>query len=76
MFFLISTTVLYTILAIARFRWALFVLIALLPTYLIRFRLGPLPSTWLEVMIWIAVLVWAGRLGLSFVIPGVAPRNP
>ncbi len=76
MFFLISTTVLYTILAIARFRWALFVLIALLPTYLIRFRLGPLPSTWLEVMIWIAVLVWAGRLGLSFVIPGVATRNP
>lgn len=58
---LVPTAILYLVLAIARFRWALFVLIAFLPTYLIRFKLGALPSTWLEVMIWIVVVVWVIR---------------
>lgn len=74
LFLLIPAAILYAALAIARFRWALFVLIALLPTYLLRFNLGPLPSTWLEVMIWVVVLIWAGRRALSFVIPEAAKR--
>lgn len=58
---LIPITIVYVALAIARFRWALFVLVALLPTYLLRFQIGWLPSTWLEVMIWIVVVVWIVR---------------
>lgn len=34
---------------------------ALLPTYLIRFNLGPLPTTLLEVMIWVLVIAWLAR---------------
>jgi len=39
--------------------WGLTLLFLLLPTYLIRFHIGPLPSTVLEIMIWIIVGVWA-----------------
>lgn len=34
---------------------------ALLPTYLLRFNLGPLPTTVLEVLIWILVMAWLAR---------------
>jgi O-antigen ligase len=34
------------------------ILFLLLPTYLIRFNLGPIPTTLLEVMIWIIFVVW------------------
>jgi O-antigen ligase len=34
-----------------RFEWGIFLLFLLLPTYLIRFHVGPLPSTLLEVMV-------------------------
>jgi O-antigen ligase len=37
---------------------AISLLIFLLPSYLIRFQVGPLPSTLLEVMIWLVFLVW------------------
>jgi len=41
-----------------RFEWGLFVFFLALPTYLIRFQVGPLPSTVLEVMLLILVGVW------------------
>jgi O-antigen ligase len=44
-------------------RWALAVTVGCLPLYVIRFHLGPLPSTLLEVLIGITVVLWAaGRL--------------
>lgn len=39
-------------------RLSLFLLFLLLPVYLIRFSLGPLPTTLLEVGIWACVLLW------------------
>lgn len=35
--------------------------LALLPTYLVRFSIGPLPTTLLEVMIWILIIMWLAR---------------
>ena len=34
---------------------------ALLPTYLLRFKIGPLPTTVLEVLIWVLILAWLAR---------------
>lgn len=39
-----------------RFEWGVFLLCLLLPTYLIRFNVGPVPSTLLEVMIVVLVI--------------------
>ncbi len=59
------TTILITVyciffayLAWRRFDWALILLFTLLPTYLIRFNIGMMPTTLLEVMIWIVAMVW------------------
>ena len=44
-------------------RWALAVTVGCLPLYVVRFHVGPLPSTLLEVLIGITVVLWAaGRL--------------
>lgn len=40
------------------FHLGLVLFFLLLPTYLIRFHLGPLPTTLLEVMIWIITIIW------------------
>lgn len=34
------------------------IILALLPTYLVRFSIGPLPTTLLEVMIWVLIIWW------------------
>ncbi|MEI6596788.1 MAG: O-antigen ligase family protein [bacterium] len=52
-------TVLFFLLAWRRLDWAIMFLIIGLPTYLIRFNIFGLPSTFLEVMILIVFLVWA-----------------
>ncbi len=36
-------------------------ILALLPTYLVRFSVGPLPTTLLEVMIWVLIIWWLAR---------------
>ena len=41
-----------------RFHWGLCIFFFLLPTYLIRFNIGPLPTTLLEVMLEIIVIIW------------------
>ncbi len=49
---------LFTVITVLRFHAGLFMLIMLLPTYLIRFQIGPIPTTLLEMMILIILLVW------------------
>jgi O-antigen ligase len=44
-------------------RWALAVTVACMPLYVVRYRIGPLPTTLLEALILITVGLWAaGRL--------------
>ena len=57
-FLVIIFSILYCLLAWRNLELAVRLLIVLLPAYLIRFQLGPLPSTLLEVMIWLVFLVW------------------
>lgn len=40
------------------FSRGLFLFFLLLPTYLIRFNIGPLPTTLLEMMLWVIFVVW------------------
>ncbi|MFA5000022.1 MAG: O-antigen ligase family protein [Patescibacteria group bacterium] len=49
---------LFLALALYRLPWALLVIIAALPSYLIRFTIADLPLTFLELMILIAFAVW------------------
>jgi len=58
LFFIAIFLILYTALALKRLDWAILVLIACLPAYLIRFKLGGLPLTLLEAMILISFAVW------------------
>lgn len=51
-------SLLFLVLALRHLDWALLLIIAALPSYLIRFNLLGLPLTLLEVMILIAFLVW------------------
>ncbi|HBA37020.1 TPA: hypothetical protein DCZ15_04085 [Candidatus Falkowbacteria bacterium] len=58
---IIILSVLFLVLAIFRLDLALLLLIAALPSYLIRFQLAGLPFTFLEVMILISFIVWFGK---------------
>lgn len=67
--------VLYLLLAVVRRYDALVVLVASLPLYLVRFSIGPIPSTFLEGMIVILFLVWAiEKRGVGGVIRYIAQR--
>lgn len=67
--------VLYLLLAVVRRQDALAVLVASLPLYLVRFSIGPLPSTLLEGMIIILFLVWAiEKRGVGGVIRCIVQR--
>ncbi len=48
----------FALIAVLRLDWALFILLAALPSYLLRFHLGPIPLTMLEAMILIVFAVW------------------
>ena len=52
-------SLLFTLVTWFRFNWGLFLLFLLLPTYLIRFHVFGIPTTLLEIMIGIIVIVWA-----------------
>lgn len=56
--FIIIFSTIYLVLAIKRLDIALFILIAALPAYLIRFDILGVPSTLLEIMILVAFTVW------------------
>jgi O-antigen ligase len=55
---IILALIFFTVLALFRLNWGLFIIIFSLPIYLIRFNIGPFPSTMLEFMILIVFLVW------------------
>jgi len=50
--------ILFSLFAWKNFRWAVGFFIVLLPSYLIRFNIGPLPTTLLEVAFGALFLVW------------------
>lgn len=56
--FLVLFFISFAVLAWKRIDWALMLLLASLPSYVIRFDIGPLPSTLLEGMILISFFVW------------------
>jgi O-antigen ligase len=53
--------ILFFVLALRKLDWALLLLIAALPAYLVRFNVGGLPLTLLEAMILISFAVWFFR---------------
>ncbi|MDD2681054.1 MAG: O-antigen ligase family protein [Patescibacteria group bacterium] len=55
---IITGLILFTFIAILRLDWALFIVLAALPSYLIRWQIGPVPVTLLELMILISFVVW------------------
>ncbi|OGH64267.1 MAG: hypothetical protein A2821_01715 [Candidatus Magasanikbacteria bacterium RIFCSPHIGHO2_01_FULL_41_23] len=55
---IILSLVVFAVIAWRNLPVGLAIFFALLPTYLIRFQLGPLPTTFLEIMIWILCAVW------------------
>jgi len=57
-FFLISYLFLFALITWRRFDLGLFFLFFLLPVYLIRFSLGPIPTTLLEAMFYIIFIIW------------------
>lgn len=58
---------LFTFITWRKFHFALALLFLLLPTYLIRFNLGTLPTTLLEVMLGIIALIWLIRYHRSII---------
>jgi O-antigen ligase len=50
--------ILFTAITLYRFHYGIFLFFLLLPTYLIRFNIGLLPTTLLETMIWIILIIW------------------
>lgn len=59
---IIAALLAFTYLAWKNYARALAVFFALLPTYLIRFHLGPLPTTFLESLTWILIVLWLMHL--------------
>lgn len=59
---LVIVFVLFTRLVLTNFRWALFVVAAMLPAYVIRFPLGPLPTTVLEGLFLLVLVCWSVQL--------------
>lgn len=55
-------SILFAILSWRKTTWAISLIIFALPSYLIRFHLGPIPMTLLEVMILILFVVWVVKL--------------
>ncbi len=53
----------FGVLAWRNFRFALALLFGLLPTYLLRFSVGPVPSTVLEVVVLVLFGIWIARRG-------------
>lgn len=58
---ILIVTLLFAILCWRDLRSALILLAGLLPTYLLRFSIGPLPSTLLEALVLVAFAIWFVR---------------
>ena len=51
----------FAILAWHKRSWAIYILLLLLPSYLIRFSIGPLPSTYLEILLLLLIVTFFVR---------------
>jgi O-antigen ligase len=56
--FLAALFIGFFLLALKDLKTALFLLLALLPTYLLRFTLGPVPTNVLEIIVLLVIFVW------------------
>ena len=76
-YYILLTTfyILFTVLAWKRLNWAVLFVIAALPSYLIRFRVGPIPMTVLEGMILIIFAVWFVKRNSRIHNPSSPPLN-
>ncbi|MCH8049551.1 O-antigen ligase family protein, partial [Patescibacteria group bacterium] len=71
---LILIFLLYFLLSRKNLKLALILLVGLLPTYLLRFSIGPIPVTALEIFILIAAVVWVlKRHGLKVNLASLQP---
>ena len=61
-YFIIVVSIAFFCLALKNLRWAVFVIAAILPAYLIRFSIGPLPGTLLEIFLLITFAVWIVKI--------------
>ena len=59
---IILFSVAYALITFRKLEHGLILLFTLLPAYLIRFSIGPLPTTLLEVMIWILGIAWLTKI--------------
>lgn len=57
----------FSVISYYKFEWALALLFLLLPTYLIRFNIGPIPTTLLESMIIIISIIWITQGGKDLI---------
>ncbi|NCB20636.1 MAG: hypothetical protein EOM88_01770 [Clostridia bacterium] len=55
---IVIAVLIFIALAIFKLEWALFITLILLPSYLIRFKIGPIPTTFLEIMILTVFITW------------------
>lgn len=55
----------FVIISFKKLEWGLYLICFLLPSYLIRFKIGPIPFTFLEGMILILFLVWILKVFLD-----------
>ncbi len=53
-----TSLLIYGIVALIDLRWAVYLLFALLPTFLLRTQLFGIPTTWLELAIYLAVVIF------------------
>ncbi|MEK7105551.1 MAG: hypothetical protein AAB865_02615, partial [Patescibacteria group bacterium] len=59
---LIITFVVFAAIAWRDLRWGIFLILAVLPSYLVRFSIGPIPFTLLEGLVLIAFGVWLVKI--------------
>ena len=72
---LVLAILFFTAIAVLRLDIAVFFIIALLPSYLLRFTILQIPMTFLEVMILISFLIWFVRLPEAKLLLGLKTEN-
>ena len=56
--FLITSLILFTLITIYRTRLGIYLILILIPTFLIRTQIGPIPTTFLELAIYLLAIIW------------------
>ncbi len=55
---IVLTLIIFLIISLINLNWGLFILLSLLPSYLVRFQIFSIPSTYLEMLILILFGIW------------------